>query len=310
TREEFDSAAYAVELAGTAKYPIQSRQISRLVQEILKGSKSFNEKVWRLLTFVSNTLIDDYMANSEDAIQILNRHIGDCTEHAILFVTLARAAGIPAREVLGVVYNDIDEAPGFGFHAWVEVALDGNWVGLDPSWGEGVMAPIRIKVENLAASTKINNIEIIEKSYKYTASSANYTLANNAFKKQDYKKSFSLFHALAEKGDSYSQYSLGWAFEHGEGVSKDYKKAYDWYLKAAQQGNASAEYRIGLLYSSENRLGNNSTFAAFWFERSAKGGDDRAAYYLAEAYETGTGMPKDKDLAIEWYKSAASSIFN
>jgi len=87
--------------------------------------------------------------------------------------------------------------------------------------------------------------------------------ARDAYKKKDYKKSFSLYQPLAEKGDSYSQYSQGWAFQHGKGVTKDYKKAYDWYLKAAQQGDSNAEYSIGELYTDEKWLGNNPTLAAF-----------------------------------------------
>ncbi|HIA37316.1 MAG TPA: hypothetical protein EYN89_11445 [Flavobacteriales bacterium] len=308
-REKFDPTAYAKELQGTAKYPIKSPTITALVKEILNGAKTDNEKVWRLLAFVSNTLIDDYMANSEDALEIMNRHKGDCTEHAILFTTLARAAGIPAREALGLVYNDVDKAPGFGAHAWAEVALGGEWIGLDPTWRERVIEPIRIKTAGFDY-IKINKIEIVEKSYSYQAPDNIKKPASDAYKKKDYKKSFSLYQPLAEKGDYYSQYSLGWAFQHGKGVTKDYKKAYDWYLKAAQQGDSNAEYSIGDLYTDEKWLGNNPTLAAFWFERSALGDNDLAAYFLAEAYETGAGMPKNKDVAIKWYKSAASSVFN
>ena len=37
---------------------------------------------------------------------IMEKKSGDCTEHALLFVTLARALGIPAREVSGIYYAD------------------------------------------------------------------------------------------------------------------------------------------------------------------------------------------------------------
>jgi len=50
-------------------------------------------------------------ARLSNAIEVLEHLQGDCTEHSILFIGLARAAGIPAREVAGLVYVD-DLNPG------------------------------------------------------------------------------------------------------------------------------------------------------------------------------------------------------
>jgi transglutaminase-like putative cysteine protease len=52
---------------------------------------------------------------------------GDCNEHAVLFAALARAAGLPARVVAGVVYLD----GAFLYHAWNEVWLGDGWVSVD-----------------------------------------------------------------------------------------------------------------------------------------------------------------------------------
>lgn len=61
---------------------------------------------------------------------------GDCTEHAALFVALARAAGIPARNVGGLAYITMEAGSGvFGFHAWAEVWL-GEWIPVDTTVGE------------------------------------------------------------------------------------------------------------------------------------------------------------------------------
>ena len=59
---------------------------------------------------------------------------GDCTEFADLYTTLARATGLPARTVIGLAYQG--EAEAFALHAWNEVAIDGAWRGVDPTWGE------------------------------------------------------------------------------------------------------------------------------------------------------------------------------
>ncbi|HNR93775.1 MAG TPA: transglutaminase-like domain-containing protein, partial [Kiritimatiellia bacterium] len=66
-----------------------------------------------------------------DGIEVLRVGAGDCNEHTYLFVALARAAGIPARIHLGVVYLD----GAFYYHAWPSVFV-GRWVDMDPTFGQ------------------------------------------------------------------------------------------------------------------------------------------------------------------------------
>ena len=47
-------------------------------------------------------------------------------------MSLARAAGLPARELTGVAYV----APIFGWHAWAEIHDGRQWVSVDPTWNE------------------------------------------------------------------------------------------------------------------------------------------------------------------------------
>ncbi len=61
------------------------------------------------------------------AVRVLETRVGDTNEHAVLFVALARAAGLPARTVAGLVPVD----GRFYYHAWAEVYL-GDWVAVDP----------------------------------------------------------------------------------------------------------------------------------------------------------------------------------
>ena len=58
-----------------------------------------------------------------NALEVLQAKKGDCNEHTVLFNALARAAGIPAKTVVGVVYL----RGAFYYHAWSEVWL-GDWV--------------------------------------------------------------------------------------------------------------------------------------------------------------------------------------
>ncbi len=65
------------------------------------------------------------------AVQILRDRVGDCSEHALLFTTLCRAAGIPARRCSGWVCIGSD----WGAHAWTEIWV-GEWIGADPTTNE------------------------------------------------------------------------------------------------------------------------------------------------------------------------------
>jgi len=62
------------------------------------------------------------------AVQVLEARRGDCNEHTVLYVALARAAGLPARAAAGLVYL----GGRFYYHAWPEVYL-GDWVAVDPT---------------------------------------------------------------------------------------------------------------------------------------------------------------------------------
>ena len=62
------------------------------------------------------------------ALAVFEGRRGDCTEHTTLFVALARAAGVPARPVAGLLLVD----GRLYYHDWAEVYLNG-WVAVDPT---------------------------------------------------------------------------------------------------------------------------------------------------------------------------------
>lgn len=66
-----------------------------------------------------------------NCLQVLAQNKGDCSEHALLMATLARAVGLPSRLVAGLAVLDDH----LYYHAWVEVYV-GEWVEMDPTWGE------------------------------------------------------------------------------------------------------------------------------------------------------------------------------
>ena len=75
------------------------------------------------------------------ALDVYRSCAGDCTEHSLLTTAILRAAGIPARPVVGLAYSERDGA--FVGHMWVEAYVD-EWRTLDVlNLG---LDPIRIRV--------------------------------------------------------------------------------------------------------------------------------------------------------------------
>ena len=70
------------------------------------------------------------------ALEVLRTRVGDCNEHSVLYVALARAAGLPARIAVGLVHL----TGAFYYHAWAEVYLEaggqGLWLPVDPTLNE------------------------------------------------------------------------------------------------------------------------------------------------------------------------------
>ncbi|HET9439008.1 MAG TPA: transglutaminase-like domain-containing protein [Longimicrobiales bacterium] len=85
----------------------------------------------KLNDWVYRTLDKDITLSVPSALQVLDAKQGDCNEHTVLFVALARAVGLPARTAVGLV----TVRGRFYYHAWPEVYFNG-WVAVDPTLGQ------------------------------------------------------------------------------------------------------------------------------------------------------------------------------
>ena len=87
-----------------------------------------------------------------NALQVLETLQGDCNEHTVLYVAMARALGLPARTAVGLVYVN----GAFFYHAWPEVWL-GEWVAVDPTFGQypADASHIRFVIGGLAQQVEI-----------------------------------------------------------------------------------------------------------------------------------------------------------
>ena len=120
----------------------------------------------QLTTSVYNMLDKSITFSVPNAVQVLETLQGDCNEHTVLYVAMARALGLPARTAVGLVYVN----GAFFYHAWPEVWLD-EWVAVDPTFGQypADASHIRFVIGGLAQQVEIVrlignlDIEVLER---------------------------------------------------------------------------------------------------------------------------------------------------
>jgi len=100
--------------------------LQALARKILQGETDARRAAVALKDWVYKEIAKEPTVSIPNALQVLQTMKGDCNEHTVLFNALARAAGIPAKTVVGVVYL----RGSFYYHAWSEVWL-GEWISLD-----------------------------------------------------------------------------------------------------------------------------------------------------------------------------------
>lgn len=88
-------------------------------------------RIGRFNHYVYKLIRKENSATFSSAVETLDAGYGDCGEHAVLLAALLRAAGIPARVVLGLLY--IAPKKGYYYHAWVVAYAGGNGIFADPS---------------------------------------------------------------------------------------------------------------------------------------------------------------------------------
>jgi Transglutaminase-like superfamily len=91
----------------------------------------------RLVRHVNALIEKKPTVSLPSALEVLRTRVGDCNEHTVLYVAMARALGIPSRIAVGLVYLH----GAFYYHAWPEVYLEGPpgrglWMPVDPTLNE------------------------------------------------------------------------------------------------------------------------------------------------------------------------------
>jgi len=153
------SGADAEDLQSTPLANSDAPEIQRLAREVAGDAKGTYEAARRLSDHVYRTLEKAYGASHDRASDVLAAGKGDCTEHSVLLVALARALGIPARGVHGLVYARYDDGlNALYWHAWVEVRSAGEWIAIDPTFGEPVADATHVA---LGGGTQVDTVGLL-----------------------------------------------------------------------------------------------------------------------------------------------------
>ncbi len=118
-------------------------RITAVAREIIGASEDPWDKAQRIYQWVYTHIDKTAVISLPSALDVLATKEGDCNEHTVLYTALARAAGVPTRMAIGVVWSE--ELDGFYYHAWPEV-FAGHWVPVDPTLGQPIADATHIKL--------------------------------------------------------------------------------------------------------------------------------------------------------------------
>ena len=131
TRLPVRDTALTAELASEPLVQSDDPRIQAQARQIAGRERRAGPAAELLTHWVFGNLKKEITISVPSAVQVLEDRRGDCNEHTVLYVALARALGLPARTAAGLVYL----RGRFYYHAWPEVWL-GQWVAVDPTFDQ------------------------------------------------------------------------------------------------------------------------------------------------------------------------------
>ena len=119
-------------LSATPWWPVDDPEVTALARRITAGQATPQTRVQAILRWLApgrNIASAGPTGSRWGVKKVLAQKQGHCWDASDCFVTLARAAGVPARQVGGWLY-------GTSGHVWAEVLEDGGrWRQVDPTGG-------------------------------------------------------------------------------------------------------------------------------------------------------------------------------
>jgi len=148
----FNPADFSRYLGATSMGPTDG-PVKALADQIVAGKKTNLEKARAIYDWtVDNTFRDPKTRGCGlgDVPHLLNRPGGKCADISSIYVALARAAGVPTREILGIRLGKKDGQDISKWqHCWAEFYQPGyGWVPVDPADVRKAMLKQNLKLED------------------------------------------------------------------------------------------------------------------------------------------------------------------
>lgn len=139
-QEELLPRDMATYLAEEPHWQTKADELRQLADELRTPEAIYNYVVRTLKYDFSRVTDNKPRLGALDALK--NQNSAVCTEYTDLFIAIARAAGIPAREVEGFAYTENSKLRPLSLvkdilHAWPEYydTQKKSWIMIDPTWG-------------------------------------------------------------------------------------------------------------------------------------------------------------------------------
>jgi transglutaminase-like putative cysteine protease len=162
-------------LASTVYVPARSDTFRALARQIVGSETDSAKAAGKIAAWVSKTVKPDPgIVAIRSADDVLKDPRGVCRDYTTLFTAIARAAGVPTKQCVGVVFADGK----FLYHAWPEVWVGAGdrtdiadgWVALEPTFGAPFADATHIKlaegeitdVARIAADVGSYQINVLE----------------------------------------------------------------------------------------------------------------------------------------------------
>jgi len=177
---KIDTQAASVALTGSDRYFLKPTQYVesdapevKRIAEYIRRSYTGKENQLKAAYLYPQSLLKYRNMDNRGALYALHNGIGDCTEYAAVFISVARAMGVPAR-LTSEFRFDTDFEFSQPNHNAAEVYLDGRWIPVDPNlaldpslgYGFGLSAASKVVLKRDGSWVWSNRIEGVSKQYR------------------------------------------------------------------------------------------------------------------------------------------------
>ena len=131
--EETEATAYSGELVTQLASEIEGEDVMTYVNN---ATETVSKALIYDVELGQEMYYDNLIANAEDALAAQS---GCCGEFTNLLLATLRCKGIPARFVMGIIYDETIKSTHFRGHYWAEFYLQGyGWIPVEPQAKVGV----------------------------------------------------------------------------------------------------------------------------------------------------------------------------